>query len=52
MSLVELIREIKSLKNQISGKFELTRGVRVWGEDDAGNIRLVRVDSDGKLETA
>lgn len=51
MSAVELINEIKGLRNALRGKFELTRGVRVWGEDETGEIRLVRVDEDGQLIT-
>lgn len=51
MSTVELINEIKNLRNALKGKFELTRGVRIWGEDEAGEIRLVRVDEDGQLIT-
>lgn len=49
--MVEVLHEIKKLRDQVSGKFEKTRGVRIWGEDEEGSIRLLRVDEDGKLVT-
>lgn len=49
MSEVIAKQAIKWLK-KIAGKFEQTRGVRVWGETTAGTIVLFRVDADGHLQ--
>jgi len=46
---VEVLDELKKLKNQLSGKFEQTRGVRVWGEMPDGTIGLLQLSAEGKL---
>jgi hypothetical protein len=49
VSSVEVINELKRLKNQLSGKFEQTRGVRIWGEKPDGSIGLLQLSAEGKL---
>ena len=48
MSAIELLNQLK----KIQGKFEKDMGLRIWGVDSEGNVRLIRVDEDGKLATA
>lgn len=43
MSMVDIVAQLK----KILGKFEKVQGVRIWGIDETGTPRLIKVDSEG-----
>ena len=52
MSVVELINAIRKLQNKLAGKFELTRGVRLWVIGPDGETPVAVTGTlDGKLAT-